>query len=250
MTDSTTILLWIGITFIAAGLVKGVLGMGLPTVAMGLLSLVMAPAAAAAMLVVPSLVTNVWQLLAGPAFGALLRRLGTMMIAIFAGTILSIGVLTGQSASLAGAALGAILVLYGALGFTAPHFTVSAKVEYWLSPLIGLVTGLITGATGIFVIPAVPYLNSLGLAKDNLIQALGLSFTVSTLALACALGLGGQFRLEAASTSLLAVIPALAGMFLGQRVREKIHPEVFRRWFFIGLVVLGMYMIARVFVAK
>jgi len=224
--------------------------MGLPTVAMGVLSLVMAPATAAAMLVVPSLVTNVWQLLAGPAFGALLRRLATMMLAVFAGTILSIGVLTGQSASLAGAALGAILALYGALGLAAPHFTVSAKVEHWLSPLIGLVTGLITGATGIFVIPAVPYLNSLGLAKENLIQALGLSFTVSTIALACGLSLSDQFRLEAASTSLLAVVPALVGMFLGQRVRGKLQPEAFRRWFFIGLVVLGAYMIARVFGTK
>ncbi len=250
MTDSTTIIIWISITFIAAGLVKGVLGMGLPTVAMGVLSLVMAPATAAAMLVVPSLVTNVWQLLAGPAFGALLRRLATMMLAVFAGTILSIGVLTGQSASLAGAALGAILALYGALGLAAPHFTVSAKVEHWLSPLIGLVTGLITGATGIFVIPAVPYLNSLGLAKENLIQALGLSFTVSTIALACGLSLSDQFRLEAASTSLLAVVPALVGMFLGQRVRGKLQPEAFRRWFFIGLVVLGAYMIARVFGTK
>ena len=250
MTDSTTIIIWISITFIAAGLVKGVLGMGLPTVAMGVLSLFMAPATAAAMLVVPSLVTNVWQLLAGPAFGALLLRLGTMMLAVFAGTILSIDVLTGQSASLAGAALGAILALYGVFGLAAPQFTVSAKVEYWLSPLIGLVTGLITGATGIFVIPAVPYLNSLGLSKENLIQALGLSFTVSTIALACALSLSDQFRLEAASTSLLAVVPALAGMFFGQRVRDKLQPEPFRRWFFIGLVVLGMYMIARVFGTK
>jgi hypothetical protein len=94
MSDSTTIVVWVGLTFVAAGLIKGVVGMGLPTVAMGVLSLVMAPAAAAAMLVVPSLVTNVWQLLAGPAFGALLRRLATMMVAVFAGTILGIGVLT------------------------------------------------------------------------------------------------------------------------------------------------------------
>ncbi|CAM4274964.1 TPA: sulfite exporter TauE/SafE family protein [Citrobacter freundii] len=246
MSDSTTIIIWVGLTFVAAGLIKGVVGMGLPTVAMGVLSLVMAPASAAAMLIVPSLVTNVWQLLAGPAFGALLRRLATMMVAVFAGTILGIGVLTGQSASLAGAALGAVLALYGVVGLAAPRFTVPAKVEPWLSPLIGLVTGLVTGATGVFVIPAVPYLNSLGLAKEDLIQALGLSFTVSTVALACALGLSGQFQLTAASNSLLAVVPALAGMFIGQRVRSKLQPEMFRRWFFIGLVVLGVYMLARV----
>jgi len=246
MSDSTTIVIWVSLTFVAAGLIKGVVGMGLPTVAMGVLSLVMAPASAAAMLVVPSLVTNVWQLLAGPAFGVLLRRLTTMMVAVFAGTIIGIGVLTGQSASLAGASLGAVLALYGAVGLAVPRFAVPAKVELWLSPLVGLVTGLVTGATGVFVIPAVPYLSSLGLAKEDLIQALGLSFTVSTVALACALGLSGQFQFTAASNSLLAVVPALAGMFIGQRVRSKLQPEAFRKWFFIGLVVLGVYMLARV----
>jgi len=246
ISDVTAIVTWIGLTFVAAGLIKGVVGMGLPTFAMGVLSLVMAPAAAAAMLVVPSLVTNIWQLLAGPAFGALLRRLATMMLAVFAGTILGIGVLTGQSVSLAGATLGVVLALYGAVGLAAPQFAVPAKVEPWLSPVIGLVTGLVTGATGVFVIPAVPYLSSLGLSKEELIQALGLSFTVSTVALACALSLSGQFQLATASNSLLAVVPALVGMFIGQRVRSKLQPEAFRRWFFSGLVALGVYMIVRV----
>ena len=52
--------------FVAAGLVKGITGMGLPTLAMALLGSLMAPASAAALLVVPSFATNVWQLLAGP----------------------------------------------------------------------------------------------------------------------------------------------------------------------------------------
>ena len=250
MIDSLTIAIWVGLTFTVAGLVKGVVGMGLPTVAMGVLSLLLPPAAAAAMLVVPSLVTNVWQLLAGPAFGALLRRLATMMVAVVVGTLLGIGVLTGQSAKLAGGGLGAVLALYGLFGLLAPRFTVAKPAEAWLSPLVGLLTGLFTGATGVFVIPAVPYLSALGLVKEDLIQALGLSFTVSTLALACALALSGQFQLAAASNSFVAVIPALLGMFIGQRVRELLRPESFRRWFFVGLVVLGFYMLGRVVVAQ
>ena len=236
---------WIALTFIVAGLVKGVVGMGLPTVAMGALSLFMAPAAAAAMLIVPSLVTNLWQLFAGPAFGALLRRLTGMMIGLSAGTLLGIGVLTGESTALASAALGAVLILYGIAGLAAPQFSVPARHEPWLSPVIGLITGLITGATGVFVIPAVPYLNSLRLGKEELIQALGLSFTVSTIALAAALAMSGSFRFDAAGESVVAVVPALLGMAIGQWVRERLQPAVFRRWFFIGLVVLGTYMVAR-----
>jgi uncharacterized membrane protein YfcA len=212
-------------------------GMGLPTVAMGLLSLVMAPSAAAAVLVIPSFVTNVWQLFTGPALGPLLRRLAAMMVAVCVGTAFGIGVLTGQSASLAGAALGAVLSAYGVVGLAAPRFTVSPSAERWLSPLVGVLTGLATGATGVFVIPAVPHLNSLDLSKEELIQALGVSFTVSTIALTVALRWSGQFRFATAGSSLLAVVPALMGMFIGQHVRSRLEPDSFRKWFFVGLVV-------------
>ncbi|TGW06641.1 sulfite exporter TauE/SafE family protein, partial [Mesorhizobium sp. M2D.F.Ca.ET.145.01.1.1] len=70
---------FIGAVFLAAGLVKGVVGMGLPTVAMGLLAAAMPPAEAAALLLIPSLVTNLWQLFTGPSFGGLCKRLWTMM---------------------------------------------------------------------------------------------------------------------------------------------------------------------------
>lgn len=245
MPDASTAALWIGIAFLAAGLVKGVVGMGLPTVAMGLLSLVMLPPAAAAMLIAPSLVTNIWQMLAGPAIGALLRRLASMLFAAFVGTLLGIGVLTAQPAPLVGALLGAVLMLYGVVGLTAPRWSVPARFEPWLSPVVGLITGLIAGATGIFVMPAVPYLGALGLSREELIQALGLSFTMSTVALACGLGFSGNFGLADASTSLLAVAPALLGMFLGQRLRRGLAPETFRRWFFAGLVTLGGVMLSR-----
>ena len=76
MHDTPTGLAIIAGAFLLAGAVKGVIGMGLPTVAMGLLGLVMPPVQAAALLVVPSLATNVWQMLAGPVFGAAVKRFG------------------------------------------------------------------------------------------------------------------------------------------------------------------------------
>ena len=99
---------------------------------------------------------------------------------------------------------------------------------------------------GVFNLPALPYLNSLGFSKEELIQALGISFTVSTVALGAALAWRGHYPLVLASGSLAAIIPALAGMWLGQRVRARMHPEVFRRWFFVSLIVLGAYMVGRV----
>src|SRR5258706_3287295 len=122
----------ITLTFLFAGMVKGALGMGLPTVAMGLLGLAMPPAQAAALLAVPSMVSNLWQLFAGPAVGALIRRLWPMMIGIFAGTFAGIGLMTGGGSSTATAALGAVLALYGLIGLIAARFHVPPQAEKWL----------------------------------------------------------------------------------------------------------------------
>lgn len=245
MPELTASLLWITFTFLLAGWVKGTVGMGLPTVAMGLLGLVMAPAEAAALLVIPSLVTNAWQLFAGPQLSRLLRRLLPMMLGICLGTAMGIGFMTSGASRLPSAALGTVLAAYGVFGLYSPRFSVPARQERWLSPLVGTITGVINGATGIFVIPAVPYLGALGLEKEELIQALGLSFTVSTIALGVGLAAAGSFQPGLAWTSLLAVLPALAGMAFGQAVRKRLRPEVFRRWFLSALVVLGVYMLAR-----
>lgn len=242
MTDTILHGAIVAATFLLAGLVKGVIGLGLPTVAVGLLSLVMPPAQAAAILVVPSLVTNLWQLAAGPALRPLAARLWTMMLGVVAGTLAGGHVLTGDRPGLAVQALGVALLLYAASGLAAFRLAVPRRAEPWLSPLVGLATGLVTGATGVFVIPAVPYLQALGMERDELVQALGLSFTVSTLALAGSLLNGGALAAEVAGVSALAVLPALAGMWAGQRLRGRIAPRTFRLCFFWGLLALGAHL--------
>jgi uncharacterized protein len=164
--------------FLLAGWVKGVVGMGLPTVAMGALGLVMQPVQAAALLVVPSLVTNVWQYLAGPALRGIARRLATMLLLVCVGTAVGIQFLTSGVSRWPSIALGGVLAAYGLLGLFLPRLSVSTRSESALSPAVGIITGVLTGATGVFVVPAVPYLSALGFTKDELIQALGLSFTV------------------------------------------------------------------------
>lgn len=234
-------------TFFVAGLVKGVTGMGLPTVAMGVLGALVSPLAAASLLIVPSLVTNLWQLLAGPAFGMLIWRLWPMMLSILIGTILGVSWLASGKSTTTVTALGMALVVYAAYTLFARQLHIPSVTEPWLSPLTGLVTGLIAGGTGVFVIPAVPYLQALGLPRDDLVQALGLSFTVSTIALAAGLGFHGAFSAENVGLSFGALVPALAGMWAGQRLRYRINLVMFRRVFLSFLLLLGLEMIVRVF---
>jgi uncharacterized protein len=238
-------LLLVTFTFVLAGFVKGVTGMGLPTIAIGLLGLSMAPAEAAALLVVPSLITNVWQFAGGPNRGPLLRRMWPMLFTIFIATWAAAGLIAGGAAAHAVTALGSALVLHALISLARVRISVTTQAEPWLSPVIGAMTGLVTGATGVFVIPAVPYLQALDLEKEDLIQVMGLTFTASTIALAAGLASYGAFQVTAAGTSVLCVAPALAGMFLGQWIRQKVDSTTFRLLFFIGLLGLGADLIIR-----
>ncbi|NWA29017.1 sulfite exporter TauE/SafE family protein [Pseudomonas gingeri] len=231
-------------TFLMAGMVKGVIGLGLPTVAMGLLGLAMLPAQAAALLIIPATLTNVWQLAAGGHLSTLLRRLWPMLLTIFLGTgagTLWLGGMDGGHGVVR--ALGAALLLYALSGLLLPPLRVGTRMERWLGPACGLVTGIITSATGVFVIPAVPYLQALGLNKDELVQALGLSFTVSTLALALGLFWRGALGDGALGASLLALVPAIVGMLLGQWLRQRVSAVLFKRVFFIGMGLLGGHLL-------
>jgi uncharacterized membrane protein YfcA len=102
-------------------------------------------------------------------------------------------------------------------------------------------------ATGVFVMHTVPYLQALRLDRDELVQALGLSFTVSTIALAGGLLAHDAFRLDQLGLSALAIVPALAGMWLGQKLRERIGPRRFRPFFLAFLLLLGLELASRAF---
>lgn len=231
------------LVFVLAGIVKGVAGLGLPTVAMGLLTLQLPAAQAAGLLLLPSLVTNVWQALAGPALRALARRLAGLWAGTVVGTLWSVlPALGSTSPGTARAALGAVLVAYGAWGLAGPRLRLAPRHERWVGPLAGYATGAVTAATGVFVVPAVPYLQSLGLARDETVQALGLCFTVSTLALALLLARSAELPAAQLGLSALALAPAMAGLAVGGRLRRRIGEAAFRRFLFATLIALGASM--------
>jgi uncharacterized membrane protein YfcA len=235
----------VALTFCAAGIVKGVTGMGLPTIVMGVLGSLLSPLTAATLLLVPSLVTNAWQLFRGNRLQALMRRLWIMMAMLSVGTFAGSTLLAGGNSKQTTVALGIALIAYASLTLFARQFNVTPKLEAWLSPIAGLMTGIVTGCTGINVIPAVPYLQALEMERDELVQALGLTFTVATVALGAALIWHRALPMAGLTWSALAVAPALAGLAIGQIVRERLSPIAFRRGFLTCLLLLGLNLALR-----
>jgi uncharacterized membrane protein YfcA len=230
-------------TFLLAGAVKGVIGLGLPTVSLAILTVAIDLPGAMALLLVPSFVTNLWQAVAGGKGRAMLRRLWPFLLGATLTVWIGASALAKIDLALLSALLGALLITYAGISLAGLRLAIATRHEPWAGPLAGVVNGLLTGMTGSFVVPGVMFLNALGLSRDQLIQAMGMLFTLSTLALALALRNHDLLNGDQLGYSAAALIPAIIGMALGQGIRRTISESVFRRCFFISLLLLGAYII-------
>ena len=239
---SEPFLLFIAAAFLLAGFIKGVIGLGLPTVSMGLLAVTMPPSRALAIVIVPAIVTNIWQTFVGPYLRDIIARLWPLMLSAVVGIWLNAGMLTGPYARHGTIVLGLLLVFYAIVGLSTFSFKVARSDEKWIGGIVGLVTGVVSAATGVQVIPSMPFMQAIGMEKDELVQALGVFFTVATVALAFNLTSAGLLDAATALPGAVAMACAFAGMFIGQAVRSRMRPEAFRRWFLIAMILLGLYL--------
>ena len=228
-----------------AGFVKGVVGLGLPTVSLGLLTAVFGLKAAIALMLVPSFATNLVQGLVGGELRQIMCRLWLLLVVACIAIWLSSGLLAGADTAILSAVLGLSLCLYSGLNLTRPQVQAPSDKERWLSPLVGAINGGLTGLTGSFVVPGVLYLQALGFQRDVFIQAMGVLFTVSTVALAGSMSGRGLLTADLGLLSMVGLVPAFAGMYIGRKVRKRLSEERFRQIFFISVGVLGAYIIVR-----
>lgn len=231
-------------TFLLAGTVKGVIGLGLPTVSLAVLTVALDLPTAMALLLAPSFVTNLWQAMVGGNARAILRRLWPFLAMATLTVWIGAAALTRVNLSLLTGLLGGLLVSYAVVTLAGLRIVVADRHEVWAGPLVGTANGVLTGMTGSFVVPGVMFLQAIGLPRDMLIQAMGMLFTASTAALAVALQQGEFLTLRHGAISAAAVLPAVAGMVFGQRIRKRLSETVFRKVFFVSLLILGAYIIA------
>ncbi len=233
----------IAATFLLAGTVKGITGLGLPTVSLALLTVTIDMPTAMALLLVPSFATNIWQAVVGGNGREVLIRIWPFLMAATVTVWIGAMALTKADLSTLSALLGGLLIVYAITNLAGYRFQLSRKNEQWAGPLLGCMNGVLTGMTGSFVVPGVLYLQAIGLTRDALIQAMGMLFSASTLALAIALQGNSLLTLELGAVSTLALAPAVLGMIVGQKIRKNLSEQIFKRIFFISLLLLGAYII-------
>lgn len=231
--------------FLFAGAVKGVVGLGLPTVAIGLLTALVGLSEGMVLMVIPSLVTNLWQALAGGALMTIVRRVWGLLLAVCIGAWVGVDLFGRSDTALLTALLGVMLIAYSVFGMVSPKLPSPGRHEGWLSPVLGAISGVLTGLTGTFFMPGVPYFQALGFSRDTMVQAMGVLFLVSTASLAVALGGHGRLDTEIGAVSALATVPALLGMVLGARLRRRLSEQRFQQALLVALLLLGSYIAVR-----
>jgi uncharacterized membrane protein YfcA len=232
----------VSVAFLVAGFVKGAAGMGLPPTAIALMSLMLPLPEALALLTVPTLVTNVWQAIYGGHFRAMLHRFWPMGALMALGVVVAARSFKALGSPTSAGWLGVLLILFVILALTAWRPFVPRRVEAWANPLCGFASGLVGGVTGIAAVPFLPYMQSIEIRRDELVQALGILFVIFTAALTLALWDVGALTRGNMTGATLATIPTMTGVWLGQKLRFAISPQTFRKVFLFVLFGLGVNM--------
>ena len=240
MFEPTTVIIILG-TFLFAGIVKGIIGLGLPTISLALLTIATSLPTSMALLLVPSLVTNIWQAVVGGKFREILTRLCPLFLRAAFTVWFGVLVLSSVELTLLSELLGTLLMIYAVINLSGYRFNLNTRNEWWVGYIAGSVNGILTGMTGSFVVPGVFYLQSIGLRRDMLIQSMGILFTVSTLALMFSLHGNELLNLELGIWSSVSVVPAIFGMAIGQRIRKGLSEKTFRKLFFLIILAIGTY---------
>lgn len=242
---TTEIIALATVAFFAAGLVKGTIGVGFPLVVLACLSTALGLKEAMSILIIPGIVTNIWQAFTGKAFIPIIRRLWTLLGASVVGIWVGVQILLAVNPIILTGLLGVFLLIYSIFSLCRSQLSPPGRREWLYSPIMGMAGGLAFGMTGSYMVPGVLYIQALGMPRSEFVQSLGITFCFIMIILGLFLSSHDLLPVETVLLASSMLVPAGIGMFAGQKLRHHTSDKVFRTLFFIGLCFIGLYMVAR-----
>lgn len=231
------------LAFLAGGLVKGALGVGLPLVAVPLLTLGMPVPTAIGVLIAPVLISNAVQMAEGRGLRAHLRRFGGLVVVHVACIVLMVRVTLVLSPRQLGLLVAAAVLLAVALMALRPDLQISRRDERWLGYVAGAASGVL-GALSLSGPILMTYLMGLRLARDEFVGAISVIYLAGALALYGSLAIYGRIGRTELALSLLALLPMATGLLVGRAWRRHLSERRFRGIllaFLGGLAVLQLF---------
>ena len=243
-------LLSLAITFLG-GFVKGAVGFALPLIIISGLGAIFPPEIALAGLLLPGVITNLWQAFRqglGGAMGAIRAHwrfisIGLVAMAITAQTVVA------MPQSLFFAAIGIPITVYSATQLMGWQLRVAPDRHRLAAMLFGAIAGVLGGLAAIWGPPTVAYLTSLDVEKREHVRVQGMVYFLGGIGLLASHLRSGVLNAETAPFSALLVVPALAGMWLGQRMHDRMDRDQFLRATLVVLLIAGLNLVRRAYFA-
>ena len=230
--------------FLIAGTVKGLVGLGLPTITIALTSLVLPLPEAIVLISLPTVIANLWQAAVGGKFRLIVRRQWPLIVPLMIVLYITLWLVGQKGPTWAFLVLAVVLIVYSGLGLLRIRLHIHADLEKPLAPVIGVVSGFIAGLVGVPVVPLMPYLQGLDVEPVEMVQTLGVVLCATSLVLTASLLMFGVLDGPHAIVSAIAVVPAVAGQHLGTLVRLRLSIDQFRLAIFWALLLTGLYTFA------
>ena len=243
------IILHILIIFLFSGVVKGVIGMGLPTISLLLLTLFIDLNTAITLIIIPSLVTNFLQ----GIYGNFLKELITEYWSFFliSGFFVFFGTVFFEALNLTTTTLllSLVIIFYSLFALSGKVFSADKINNPFIKSIVFSSNGFFTGITGSLIFPGVFFFQALQFNREKLIQALGIHFTLLTLFLGLSkFYFHSYLALKFSHLSIISCIAAFTGMFLGNLISKKIEENLFKRLFLYSLIIIGFLLTIKVLI--
>jgi uncharacterized membrane protein YfcA len=223
-----------GVALVLAGVVKGILSIGLPLVGMPLLTLVVDVPTAVAILMIPLVLSNLIQAIEGRGTLPMIKRFWPLIICLIGGTFIGTALFAALDRHVLLLIVGVLAIVMSTFSILQPHVTVSRYAEKWAGPPVGFVAGLIGGMSTLFGPLLAVYVVGLKMPRNDFVKAISLLFLIASICLMLGGTAQGTAGAKELTWSAVAMIPVYGGMLIGQRVRRYINPDQFR------LLVLGV----------
>ena len=235
-------ILVISLAVLLSGLVKGVVGGGLPAVAVPIMANVIAPAVAAAVTLMPVIVTNFWLLLQGGRFKEVLHRYWTFLLPLAIGSLIGAQILVTVPPATMALVIGGFVMILSPLPFIPKSWAIPEQTQKWLNPIAAGIMGIVGGAT-VMLAPVIVYFVALRIDKDLFAASMGAVALSSMAPLFLSLALNKFIGPDELMISIAVLIPALIGMRAGTWLRDHISQSGFQRVLFAALLGIGLNLV-------
>jgi uncharacterized membrane protein YfcA len=239
-TLDLTVIAVAAVGFYLGGLLKGVVGMGLPLVAIPIVALVMPVAKAIPLMLASGYVMNLIQVKQTWHARTSIRPYVPALIGIAIGIAAGVHFATSAPESWVRGVLGAVVLIYVFLGVA--HIELPARFVQtrWAGFSMGGLTGLSGGMTGGFGATLAMYLLACGLEKDRFVWLIGLLMFIGSIILSLSLAAAGNLGMDQALGTMAVLLPSWLGLTTGGYIRRKVSQQVFRNIALVALSVMGL----------